>query len=330
MTKQAWLAATALLATAQAAHPALLRPAGSLTASVVKLSDLFDELGTGIDRVIGPGPSPGGRIIVEAAQLAAIARQFGVDWRPASPADRVVLERPGRPLTRDEIRQPLRSALDRAGAPGDAELEFPGFTSPLIAVEARVEIAVEQLEYDATTGRFAATIAVNGTGISSQKIRVAGTVIEMVEIPVLTHRLLAGSVVRVDDVQLTRMRIGPQTNDVAHAPEQVLGLAVRRTIARGQPILLAELGKPVLVNKGARVALQLQSGALIVSASGQAMESGALGDRITVLNPTSRAVIDAEVIGAGRVRVLPDSAPIIPATGTRVSSATLGAGTVLR
>ena len=49
-------------------------------------------------RVLGPGPAPGGRIVVEAAQLAAIARQFGVDWRPASPADRAVLDRPGRML----------------------------------------------------------------------------------------------------------------------------------------------------------------------------------------------------------------------------------------
>ena len=30
------------------------------------------------------GPGPGGRIIVEARQLKAIAKQYGVDWQPDS------------------------------------------------------------------------------------------------------------------------------------------------------------------------------------------------------------------------------------------------------
>ena len=139
-----------------------------------------------------------------------------------------------------------------------------------------------------------------------------------------------GSVVHTDDLQLARMRVGPLTNDFASTPDQILGLAIRRTLRSGQPIALADLGKPVLVAKGARVALQLQSGALIVSASGQAMESGALGDRITVLNPTSRAVIEAEIVGAGKVRVLPDSATIRPPGSTRVSSTNLEPAAVLR
>ena len=330
MNKQTWLTGLSLLALTQAAHPALLRPAGSLTSATVKLSDLFDDLAAGVDRVIGSGPAPGGRIIVEAAQLGAIARQFGVDWRPASQSDRVVLERPGRLLSRDEILQPLRAALDGVGAPADAELELPGFAPPLIAAEGRAEIGIEQLEYDGTNNRFTATVAISGAGISSQKIRLAGTLIEMIELPVPTHRLLAGSVVRAEDLQPARMRAGPLTNDVAHGVEQIIGLAARRTISRGQPIALADLGKPVLVAKGARVSLLLQSGALIVSANGQAMESGALGDRITVLNPTSRSVIEAEIIGAGRARVLPDSAPIVPPDGTRVISANSGAAPVLR
>lgn len=330
MNKQPWLAGLSLLAMTQAAHPALLRSTASLTASIVKLSDLFDDLSADIDRVIGPGPAPGGRIIVEAAQLAAIARQFGVDWRPASSADRVVLERSGRPLSRDEILQPLLAALTRVGAPTDAEVELPGFTPPLVAAEGRVEIGVEQLEYDSTSGRFTATAAISGVSISSHKIHLTGTVTEMVRIPILSHRLIAGSVVHADDLQLARMRVGPLTNDFASTPDQILGLAIRRTLRSGQPIALADLGKPVLVAKGARVALQLQSGALIVSASGQAMESGALGDRITVLNPTSRAVIEAEIVGAGKVRVLPDSATIRPPGSTRVSSTNLEPAAVLR
>ena len=39
------------------------------------------------------------------------------------------------------------------------------------------------------------------------------------------------------------------------------------------------------------------------------MEAGAIGERIRVLNPVSRAVVEAEVIGPDRVRVAPDAMP---------------------
>ena len=73
------------------AQAASLRPMTTLSSSVVRLSDLFEEAGPEAGRALGPGPLPGQRIVVEARQLAAIARQFHVDWQPASPADRIVL-----------------------------------------------------------------------------------------------------------------------------------------------------------------------------------------------------------------------------------------------
>src|SRR5262250_28795 len=109
------------------AEAATLRTMTTLHAPVVLLSDLFDDAGTNADRVLGPGPGAGGRIVVEAAQLAAIARQFGVDWRPASSADRAVLDRPGRPLRRDAVLDAVRSALTAAGASDDCDIELPGF-----------------------------------------------------------------------------------------------------------------------------------------------------------------------------------------------------------
>jgi flagellar basal body P-ring formation protein FlgA len=43
----------------------------------------------------------------------------------------------------------------------------------------------------------------------------------------------------------------------------------------------------------------------VLVAQGLAMEAGAIGERIKVLNPVSHAVIEAEVVGANRVRVAP-------------------------
>ena len=65
--------------------------------------------------------------------------------------------------------------------------------------------------------------------------------------------------------------------------------------------------RPALVQRGANVQMQLQAPGISLVAQGVAMDSGATGERIRVLNPSSRAVVEAEVIGPGRVRVTPDS-----------------------
>src|SRR5690349_3705820 len=122
----------ALCLSAAHVEAATLRTMTTLHSSIVKLSDLFDNAGSNSERVLGPGPGAGGRIVVEAPQLAAIARQFGVDWHPASSGDRAVLDRPGRPLRRDEVLEAVRNALMGRGASADCDIELADFNAPLV------------------------------------------------------------------------------------------------------------------------------------------------------------------------------------------------------
>src|ERR1700735_1206697 len=118
------------------ADAATLRSVTTLHAAVVRLSDLFDEAGANADRVLGPGPGAGGRIVVEAPQLKAIAQQFGVDWRPASLSDRAVLDRPRRTMRPEASLDAVKSALLAAGASADCDIELSDFTPPLVPIEA--------------------------------------------------------------------------------------------------------------------------------------------------------------------------------------------------
>ena len=154
------------------AQAATLRTMTTLHAPVVLLSDLFDDAGANAERVLGPGPGPGGRIVVEAAQLGAIARQFGVDWRPASSADRAVLDRPGRPLRRDDVLDAVRNALVAGGASADCDVELAGFTPPLVPFEADPRPVVSDLDYDANAGRFSAVLSVAGKAMEPIHMRV--------------------------------------------------------------------------------------------------------------------------------------------------------------
>lgn len=309
-------ALAAVILSAVPAGAATLRLATTLEAPVVRLSDLFDDAGPRADRVLGPGPAPGGRIVVEAAQLAAIARQFGVEWRPASPADRVVLDRPGRLLAREEVFATLRAALAGVGAPADSELELPEFAAPTVPLEGRTETAIEQVDYDAGSGRFTATLAVIRPDMPIQRARLSGRVQEMVDLPVPAHRLLAGSVLQPGDLATARLRASALREETVRSMADAVGLALKRPAAAGQPLSKTDLMRPALVEKGAQVAMELFAPGLALVGQGVAQEAGGAGDRIRVLNPNSRAVLEAEVIGPKRVRIAQGSSPVQAARPT--------------
>ncbi len=286
----------------------------TLRAPVVRLADLFDDAGKNADRVLGPGPGPGARIVVEARQLAAIARQFGVDWRPASGGDRAVLERPGRPLAREEAVAALAAALASAGAPADTEIEIPGFDPPMVPLDGKAAPVVTQFDYDNTSGRFTAVLCLGGAAMDAPvSWRVSGQAVAMLELPVAATRLLPGTVLRAEDLRMAKVRATRIQGAVVRQPEEAIGMQLRHQAAPGEPLQQAELAQPRLVQRRAQVLMVLDSPGISVTASGQALDEGAAGDRVRVLNPVSHAVVEAEVMADGRVRVDPNALPLLPA-----------------
>ena len=295
-------------------HAATLRASTLLRGDAVRLSDLFD--GVDNDRTIGPAPEIGGRIFVEAAQLTAIARQFGVDWHSTSSTDRTVLERPGRPYPRESALAALRLALQTAGVSSDADIDLPSYSPPMLPPDTVVSADVGQLDYDPATGRFTALLALAAPDIQPVHTRLSGRVEDMLDVPVAMRRLLPGDVVGRGDLRMRRVRVDSIRADVARDPSQAVGMEVRKPVGPGAPIPLAELGRPMEVRKGDLVQIEMQSPGLLISAQGVALEGGAAGDAIRVMNSTSHAVLGAQIVGAGKVRPTGGAATFPPTQGS--------------
>ena len=288
-----------LLATPAGA--ATLKPYSALTSGMVRLSDLWD--GVENDRPLGPAPAPGSRLLVEAPQLDAIARQFGVAWR-ASSVDRAVLERPGQLLGREQALAVLHPALQAAGMAPNADLELSGWAPPMVPLQGCAAPEVAQADFERVTGRFTALLSIPCEGQPPVQARIVGRITETTELPVAARRLLAGTVLTAADLQPGRVRTGEVRADSVRVPQQAVGMAVRHATSAGQMLLLADLVRPPMIEKGAVVRLALETGGLSLAAQGIATETGALGERIKVMNVGSRMVLDAEITGPGRVRVI--------------------------
>lgn len=302
----AFLLAVLVAAPAQAAT---LRSLTTLHGPTVYLRDLFDDAGENANRALGPGPDPGGRIIVGAAQLNAIAREYDVAWRSTSRADHSVLEWPGRPLRKDEAVDAVRTAVTEGNPADDMDIDLAGFTPPVVPLDANAVSTVSQLDYDSGTGRFAAVLTVTAKGMNPIESPISGVVEQMVQAPVALTRLPQQTVLRKDDVRMGRVRAASVQNEIARSVDQIVGMQLRRPVAAGQPLLLTDLTRPPLVQRGSTVQIELSSTGLTITGQAIALDAGADGDKVRVQNITSHAYLFAQVIGPGEVRVMPDAPP---------------------
>ena len=117
--------------------------------------------------------------------------------------------------------------------------------------------------------------------------------------------------------RLPRSEIG---RDIVSDGEQAIGLAARTALQPGQPLRMADLMKPELVQRNETVTLVYEVPGVKLTVRGKAAEGGAEGDVISVLNEQSKRTVQGVVVGAGRV-VISTSSPRLAANIAPTQSA---------
>jgi flagella basal body P-ring formation protein FlgA len=291
------------------AQVVVLRSHSLIEDQVIRISDIFEGTSKG-DVVVGASPNPGQRFVVEASQLAGIARRFNVDWRPTSGAERSVLERPGQALSREAAIEVLRAELTGLGLPADAELELSSFTPPVLPLNAIPRLSAEGGNYEIASNRFGATLIVMADGMPSIRMRVVGRAIATTPAVVATRRLAVGEVVKPEDAKLVQLRAERVRPGSAQRLEDVVGMQLRRPIGTDLPFMGADLMVPHIIAKNESVTMILEGPGLSLTTQGRALEAAPRGGRLSVMNLSSRNVVEAEAIGPGRVRVNLGAVPL--------------------
>lgn len=293
-----------LLLLATPAFAQTLRPQAVVEGATVTLGDIFAEAGPRAAATLGPAPAPGRRFVMEAQQLSLIARDHGLSWRPLAGDERIVVERPGRAMRREEALAPLQAELVALGADPALDLDIPGFRPPVLPANAEARVAVDGASYDAATRRFSATLVIVAEGMPTFRQRVAGRAVMMRDAVVATRAIRVGEVLRDADVAAERLPVERLRPGLAEEPRLVLGQRLRRAVAAGQPVALADLEAVALVAKDAVVQLSYEAPGLSLTAQGRAMEDGYAGRPMQVLNLATGGVVLAEVLPGGRLRAL--------------------------
>ncbi len=119
---------------------------------------------------------------------------------------------------------------------------------------------------------------------------------------VATRTIRAQTVLAAEDIAMVQADIpGALTT-----PEDAVGLEAKVTLYAGRPVHAADLGAPALVKRNQVVQLVFQTGGLTIHTDGRALEAGAAGDVIHVMNSSSHLTVQGLVGPDGSVSVGPN------------------------
>lgn len=307
-----FLAAVLILATSAtqvwaAELPVTLKANASIQGDVVKLGDLWENLGTKADVVLAGAPQLGKRIVADARWLAAVAQANAIDWQPASAFDRIVIERAGQMVDVRLIEVELRDALAMEGLTGafDMEVSNRSALNITVPVEGSSMIAVRDVVLDARNNRFAATIEVPADSPNAVRQRVSGRVFQVARVPVLSRAMSRGDVIAESDIKWIEIRADVARRDIIVDADQIIGQEPRNPVRAETPLRSNELRRPVLVDRNALVTVALRTPFMSLTTQGKALEAGGKGDVIRITNLQSKRTVEAVIEGPGLVSVTP-------------------------
>ena len=285
-----------------------LRATATVMGDIVRIGDLVENAGAVADVPIFRAPDLGqtGSVPV-ASVLAAIQGHHlvGLDSRGLS---EVAVTRAARAITAKDVEARILLALaGKYGLPDSSNLavvldnEVRTFE---VEASATGELAVAHLSYEPRTTRFDIAFELPGSLVARRlSLRFTGSLTETFETVVPTHEIAQGQVLNVADLAIERRPRSNLSSSTLTTIEQAQGLSAKHALRAGQVIHQADVAKPELVGRGETVTIVFQVPGITLTIVGKANEPGALGDVISVLNVQSKHVIQATVIGPGRVSV---------------------------
>lgn len=316
MTKiAAIIAAAALSFGALAAEAQILRSEAVVESDRVLLGDLFDGIAENAGVPVAQAPAPGKKIVLEADFLSRIAQTHRLNWRPQSRLDRVTVVRAGIEVGTEAVRAALASAIQDSAAGrarGRIEVDLDMRTVDLTVTNpAAASVGVEALSVDPGTGRFTATVVAPARGPVQARQQVAGRAVSMLDLPVPTRRVMPGEVISIRDIDWIQVRDERNLGDVLTDAEALIGQTPRRTLAAGQPVRSRDVAAPITVGKNSSVSMVFETANMTLVARGRALQDGAVGDTIRVVNTQSNRTVDAVVAAPGLVRIVRAGGPTL-------------------
>lgn len=295
-----------------------LRPSVTVTSDVVRVGDLIDNAGSAALIAVYRSPDLGTTGALPVAQVLSVLRAKQVIGVMTGDIKEVQVTRLARTLANKDLENAVASALERRFGLGDAANITVTFDRGVadMRLDASNSGTLQQVatRYDARSGRFDIAFEINNdNNPTPTKLRFTGTAIETVEVAVLTRDIDRIELLKSSDIALER-RPKAEISGEAASRDRTVGMQLRRPMRAGTPIRVADIIKPDFVQRDQSVTVIYQVPGIYLTTRGKAIESGAEGDTVSVLNLQTKRTLTGVVTGRGQITIqgASQSAPMAP------------------
>lgn len=284
-----------------------LKPETIVTGDIVRIGDLIDHSGIVASVPIFRAPDLGYTGTISADEVLEAVRKHALIGVDTAGIHDVVVTRASRTipakLVQDLIAQTISTRFD-LGLSKDIIVTFANdMHSVHVEPSARGEPRITHIDFDSRSGRFDATLEIPSGAGKRSVLRLAGRAIATVEVATVTREIERGTILREADVQMEQRPRADIGRDIITSHEDAVGQAARSNLQPGRPLRSADLMKPDLVQRGQTVTLVYAVPGIVLTVRGKAVDGGAEGDTVNVLNEQSKRIVPGVIVGPGRVAV---------------------------
>ncbi|WP_375463967.1 flagellar basal body P-ring formation chaperone FlgA [uncultured Methylobacterium sp.] len=309
---RAALAFLALAALGAYTLPALadgpMRLRGDVTArgDVLTLDDLVEGApAAAAKRPMFRAPALGATGTIQARRIVEALAALDLGAIETGGRLQVAVQRAARRVGPQEIEAALRRALE-AGYGLDAKtvsVRLDGDAPTLLApVDLDGQVSALDLTYDPRSRRIGGLVSL---GERQASLRVSGVVVEMREVAIINRTINRGEPVTGADLAIERRPREGAPPDAQGSVASLAGEVAQRTLTAGAILRQGDTAPPDLVARGEAVTIVYDSPGISLAMRGQATDAGRLGATVNVVNVASKKVLQAVVVGPGRVSVGP-------------------------
>lgn len=271
--------------------------------SDIRLSDVFNNIPSHLDRILGPAPIPGTQIVLTETDFNKIIKRYSLPSKTSYADKSLIITHLMNNLSYEKISNHVKQAL----LPSLKEyqnVEIVINTNKLITIPSGYTLSssVKIMSLDKRKKSFKVILSgVSNDGKVYQLDEVKGYFIPLVKVSVIKSSVSAGQI--ISNTSLSERWVPAtkvKSNNVINKND-LIGMRARRQLLTGDIVKTGDIKVAILVKRGDKVTVEYRTQNMALTAKMTAKEQGAKGDVIKL--QASDKVIEGRVVGIGYVVV---------------------------
>lgn len=207
-------------------------------------------------------------------------------------------------INSNDMAAAVKQEFVEQGAEDQLDIEFFGGQLTYAIENARVyKIMVTGLKYDSDQNKFSAGAEIFADGKPYAKTNLSGKYYVMSEAWVPARNIEKDEVINAESLKKIPVRMNRIKSTNIVEQDKLVGQQAKKTLKEGRMITDRDVGEVILIKKGKIVTSVYKAKGLQITAKAEALEDGARGQAIEVMNIKSSKKFHATVTDAETVEI---------------------------